>query len=213
MSELARSATVADRRDAMVAEVEPAMRQCLPDGRRTHRPSRRDHRTPRDCFLSANHIDPDIGDRELRARPKTTGTIAITLALRSDDADAGGAHSHGSEQRLAVDPQWRRCSCRIACVCTERLANLCKDDIVAFPERPRPTMPMKLSSAAATLQLAGYKPARVVGERHLDAAQAQSMSCPDCGAHGLRYNSYERPSGSSHRGLAWCPECLTTVEL
>ena len=72
---------------------------------------------------------------------------------------------------------------------------------------------MKLSSAAATLQLAGYKPARVVGERHLDAAQAERMSCPDCGAHGLRYNAYERPSGSPHRGLAWCPECLTTVEL
>jgi hypothetical protein len=98
-------------------------------------------------------------------------------------------------------------------VCTDRLANLCKNDIVVFPERPRPALPMKLSSAAATLQLAGYKPARVVGERHLDAAQAQRMSCPDCGAHGLRYNSYERPSRSSHRGLAWCPECLTTVEL
>jgi hypothetical protein len=50
---------------------------------------------------------------------------------------------------------------------------------------------MKLLSAATALQLAGYKPARVVGERHLDAAQAQRMSCPDCGAHGLRYNSYE----------------------
>jgi hypothetical protein len=72
---------------------------------------------------------------------------------------------------------------------------------------------MKLLSAATALQLAGYKPARVVGERHLDAAQAQRMSCPDCGAHGLRYNSYERPCGSTHRGLAWCPECLTTVEL
>ena len=72
---------------------------------------------------------------------------------------------------------------------------------------------MKLLSAATALQLAGYKPARVVGERHLDAAQAQRMSCPDCGAHGLLYNSYERPSGSAHRGLAWCPECLTTVEL
>jgi hypothetical protein len=115
--------------------------------------------------------------------------------------------------RLAVDPQWRRCSCRVAFVCTETLANLCKNDIVAVPERPRPALPMKLSSAAATLHLAGYKPVRVVGERHLDAAQAQRMSCPDCGAHGLRYNSYERPSGSSHRGLAWCPECLTTVEL
>ena len=98
-------------------------------------------------------------------------------------------------------------------LCTETLANLCKNDIVVFPERPRPALPMKLSSAAATLQLAGYKPAKVVGERHLDAAQAQRMSCPDCGAHGLRYNSYEHPSGSSHRGLAWCPECLTTVEL
>jgi hypothetical protein len=98
-------------------------------------------------------------------------------------------------------------------LCTETLANLCKNDIVVLPERPRPALPMKLSSAAATLQLAGYKPARVVGERHLDAAQAQRMSCPDCGAHGLRYNSYEHPSGSSHRGLAWCPECLTTVEL
>ena len=32
-------------------------------------------------------------------------------------------------------------------------------------------------------------------------------------AYGLRYNSYVRPSGSAHRGLAWCPECLTTVEL
>jgi hypothetical protein len=72
---------------------------------------------------------------------------------------------------------------------------------------------MKLLSAATALQLAGYKPARVVGERHLDAAQAQRMSCPDCGGHGLRYNSYERPSGSTRRGLAWCPECLTTVEL
>jgi hypothetical protein len=98
-------------------------------------------------------------------------------------------------------------------LCTETLANLCKNDIVVLPERPRHALPMKLSSAAATLQLAGYKPARVVGERHLDAAQAQRMSCPDCGAHGLRYNSYEHPSGSSHRGLAWCPKCLTTVEL
>jgi hypothetical protein len=98
-------------------------------------------------------------------------------------------------------------------VCTETLANLCKNDIVVFPERSRSALLMKLLSAAAALQLAGYRPARVVGERHLDAAQAQRMSCPDCGAYGLRYNSYVRPSGSAHRGLAWCPECLTTVEL
>jgi hypothetical protein len=91
--------------------------------------------------------------------------------------------------------------------------NPCKNDIVVFLERSRSALLMKLLSAATALQLAGYKPARVVGERHLDAAQAQRMSCPDCGAHGLRYNAYERPSGSSHRGLAWCPECLTTVEL
>ena len=80
-------------------------------------------------------------------------------------------------------------------------------------ERSRSALLMKLSSAATALQLAGYLPARVVGERHLDAAQAQRMGCPDCGAHGLRYNAYERPSGSAHRGLAWCPDCLTTVEL
>jgi uncharacterized protein YbcI len=30
-------------------------------------------------------------DRELRARPKTTGTIAITISLRLDDAEAGGS--------------------------------------------------------------------------------------------------------------------------
>jgi hypothetical protein len=95
----------------------------------------------------------------------------------------------------------------------KRSPNLCKNDIVVFLERSRSALPMKLLSAATALQLAGYKPARVVGERHLDAAQAQRMSCPDCGAHGLRYNSYQRPSGSAHRGLAWCPECLTTVEL
>jgi hypothetical protein len=82
-----------------------------------------------------------------------------------------------------------------------------------FPERSRSALVMKLLSAATALQLAGYKPARVVGERHLDAAQAERMTCPDCGSHGLRYNSYERPSGSAHRGLAWCPKCLTTVEL
>ena len=29
-------------------------------GRRSHRRNRRDHRTPRIAFLSANHIDPDI---------------------------------------------------------------------------------------------------------------------------------------------------------
>ena len=82
-----------------------------------------------------------------------------------------------------------------------------------FLERSRSALLMKLFSAATALQRAGYKPARVVGERHLDAAQAQRMSCPGCGAHGLRYNSYERPCGSAHRGLAWCAECLTTVEL
>ena len=72
---------------------------------------------------------------------------------------------------------------------------------------------MKLSSAVTALRLAGYEPARVVGERHLDAAQAERMFCPDCGTHGLRYDSYERTPGAAHRGLAWCPECLTTVEL
>jgi hypothetical protein len=104
-------------------------------------------------------------------------------------------------------------ACRICVSAQERSPNLCKNDTVMFSERSRSALLMKLLSAATALQLAGYKPAKVVGERHLDAAQAQRMSCPDCGAHGLRYNAYERPSGSSHRGLAWCPECLTTVEL
>jgi hypothetical protein len=34
---------------------------------------------------------PRHRDRELRARPKTTGTIAITLSLRLDDAEASGS--------------------------------------------------------------------------------------------------------------------------
>jgi hypothetical protein len=134
-------------------------------------------------------------------------------ALRSVLAEPAVPSRNGSEQRASPSIRSGGAVPVALRVCTETLANLCKNDIVVFPERPRPALPMKLSSAAATLQLAGYKPVRVVGERHLDAAQAQRMSCPDCGAHGLRYNSYERPSGSSHRGLAWCPECLTTVEL
>jgi hypothetical protein len=109
---------------------------------------------------------------------------------------------------LAVDDL----SCRIACL-HGNARQTCARTISSFRARSRSALLMKLLSAAAALQLAGYEPARVVGERHLDAAQAQRMSCPDCGAHGLRYNSYERPSGSAHRGLAWCPECLTTVEL
>ena len=102
---------------------------------------------------------------------------------------------------------------RSQCVSARKRSQTCARTISSCFPSDRDPPAMKLSSAAATLQLAGYKPARVVGERHLDAAQAQRMSCPDCGAHGLRYNSYEHPSGSSHRGLAWCPECLTTVEL
>jgi hypothetical protein len=97
---------------------------------------------------------------------------------------------------------------------TEMLAKPVQGRYRRISRAPRVSAPlMKLSAAATALQLAGYQPARVVGERHLDAAQAQRMSCPDCGAHGLHYNSYERPSGSSHRGLAWCPKCLTTLEL
>jgi hypothetical protein len=118
-----------------------------------------------------------------------------------------------TDKRLAVDPQRRRCFLSHCVSARKRFPNLCKNDKVVVPEQPRSALLMKLSSAATALQLAGYKPARVVGERHLDAAQAQRMSCPDCGAHGLRYNSYERPSGWAHRGLACCPEGLTTVEL
>ena len=114
--------------------------------------------------------------------------------------------------RLAVDPHWRCCSLSHCVSARKRSQTRARTISSCSPERSRSALLMKLLSAATALQLAGYKPARAVGERHLDAAQAQRMSCPDCGAYGLRYNSYKRPSGSSHRGLAWCPECLTTVD-
>ena len=50
-----------------------------------HRPNRRSHRTPRQPHR------PRHRDRERRARPKTTGTIAIMLSLRLHDAEAGGS--------------------------------------------------------------------------------------------------------------------------
>ena len=137
-----------------------------PDGRRSHRPNRRDHRR----FPQRQPHRPRHRDRDLRARP-TTGTIAITLSLRLDDAEAGGSSARRPTPsgavvyslardalvpkakaaalalcslnprcpvawiraaRLAVDPQWRRCSCRIASR-PETLANLCKNDIVVSP--------------------------------------------------------------------------------
>ena len=55
----------------------------------------------------------------------------------------------------------------------KRLPNLCKDDICRAARAIAIRLPMELLSAATALQLAGYKPARVIGERHLDAAQAQ----------------------------------------
>jgi hypothetical protein len=50
-----------------------------------HRPNRRSHRTPRQPHR------PRHRDRERRARPKTTGTIAIMLSLRLHDGEAGGS--------------------------------------------------------------------------------------------------------------------------
>jgi hypothetical protein len=148
---------------------------------------------------------------------RASGAARLSLLVRHGRelaASGDGRLSEGAAAaRLAVDRSGGAAPYRHFVSARENSPNLCKNDTVVFPERSRSALLMKLLSAATALQLAGYKPARVVGERHLDAAQAQRMSCPDCGAHGLRYNSYERPSGSAHRGLAWCPECLTTVEL
>jgi hypothetical protein len=138
----------------------------------------------------------------------------LQLVPNKREPGASGDGRLSNEQRWRASPSIAVAALLLASVSARKYSpNLCKNDTVVFLERPRPALLMKLLSAATALQLAGYKPARVVGERHLDAAQAQRMSCPDCGAYGLRYTSYERPSGSAHRGLAWCPECLTTVEL
>lgn len=78
-----------------------------------------------------------------------------------------------------------------------------------FLERSRSALLMKLLSAATALLQAGQGGRRASPRRRPGTAH----ECPDCGVHGLLYTSYERPSGSAHRVLAWCPECLTTVEL
>jgi hypothetical protein len=78
----------------------------------------------------------------------------VRLGLQEGDANGvGDAHSKfdptatGPSGRaiadhvvrlLAVDPQWRALLPVAMRLCTETLANLCKNDIVVFPERPRP---------------------------------------------------------------------------
>ena len=52
-------------------------------------------------------------------------------------------------------------------VCMEKLAKSVQERYGRVPERSRSALLMKLLSAATALQLAGYKPAKVVGERHL----------------------------------------------
>jgi hypothetical protein len=167
------------------------------------------------------HAPVSVGDQNsrprARARRLTRASAEDRLRHPSVVRNEPGASGDGrlsKERRRRASPSIAVAALLLACgVARKHSPNLCKNDTVVFLERPRSALLMKLLSAATALQLAGYKPARVVGERHLDAAQAQRMSCPDCGAHGLRYTSYERASGSAHRGLAWCPECLTTVEL
>ena len=66
------------------------------NGRRSHRPNRRDHRTPRQPH------PPRHRDRERRARPKTTGTIARMLSLRLDDAQAGGSSASARRSGAVV---------------------------------------------------------------------------------------------------------------
>jgi hypothetical protein len=99
-----------------------------------HRPNRRSHRMPRQPHR------PRHRDRERRARPKTTGTIAITLSLRLGDAAAGGSSArrptpsgavHSSSARDALVPKAKQqrfalCSlnprCPVAWIGAARLA-------------------------------------------------------------------------------------------
>jgi hypothetical protein len=72
---------------------------------------------------------------------------------------------------------------------------------------------MRLAAALTVLELDGYQPAPTTGDAHLDAREAAGMRCDACAAAGMRYTTFRRHGYLHHRGLAWCWECLETVEL
>jgi hypothetical protein len=72
---------------------------------------------------------------------------------------------------------------------------------------------MRLAAALTVLELNGYQPAPTTGDALLDAREAAGMRCDGCDAAGMRYTTFRRHGYLHHRGLAWCWECLETVEL
>ena len=73
-----------------------------------------------------------LGPRRARSQGRKEQRFALcSLNPRCPAAWIGAA-------RLAVDPQWRALLPVAMRLCTETFANLCKNDIVVFPERPRP---------------------------------------------------------------------------